>query len=101
MRITKCLCQGRDQRVGRRLRLADQLAKQLAADELGARGLLEQNARNVIAVPFSAAVENRLRLVVVLARHLLKLVADHEPSGEGPRGLPDILLAVLAPAQRE
>ena len=93
MRLAKRLRQRRDQRIRRRLCVAHEVTKQLAADELGAGGLLEQNTRDVIPVPCAAVLQDGLDPVVMLARHLLELVADNEPAGERPRGLLDVFLA--------
>ena len=52
-------------------------------------------------VPLAAVLQDGLDPVVMLARHLLELVADNEPAGERPRGLLDVFFGVMAAAERE
>ena len=89
------------QGVGSVLVLADERAVQLADEEAGARLLLEQNIDHVAAVPVAGAAKDGLRPLVVKAFVELVAFAVSVPAGESAGGFADVLLGVIADAERE
>src|SRR5208283_1295388 len=76
---------------------------QLARDELRGRTLREQGVEHVVTVEVPGTAEHGLRAVIMDERpeDEVAAVAVDAPAGEGPRRLLDVLLAVVAFAERE
>src|SRR6266550_247756 len=76
----------------------DELAPQLAGDELGGRGLGQQDVEHLIAIELARSAEHRLLAVVMdeAAKNELPGLAIEAPAGEGACGLLDVLLCVVS-----
>ena len=81
----------------------DEFAPQLGGDELGGLGPREQDVEHGVAVEAPGLPEHGLRAVVVEPRAEDERagLAVEAPAGERARGLLDVLLGVVAFAERE
>src|SRR3954451_6189487 len=90
--LAERLAQGFEQGVGGDGALADEELIELADDEAGRGGLLEQDADHVVAVPGAGPPEDRLAAAVVEAGVEGETDPVGPPAGEGAGGLADVLL---------
>ena len=72
-------------------------------DELGALGLVANHVQHLFAGEIAGLAEDRLRAVVVIVGMIfvMQLVLGKPPAGVGLRRLLDVLLGVMAFAERE
>src|SRR5262245_37721722 len=104
--LAQLLRERADQLRRRLLRLADEKAVQLVAEELGAGRLLQRDANDVARLPAAGLLQERLLAVIGLGGIEPEDVAAAEvaalahPAGEGARGLLDIPFRVVADAER-
>src|SRR5262249_40895367 len=81
--------------------LADEIAVEFAAEELGARGLLQRDAYNIGGFPRAGLLQEGLVAGIVVLLAELALVAFHAPAGEGAGGFANVRLRVVADADGE